>query len=586
MAQKITPPSVIKQINNLIDSGIESGNDPFMIFDIDSAIERVDRYSSDLLKVFEKSTIAYSYKSNHLSRWCQLLCAKGGAAEVCSSDELQLALKDGFKNIFFDGPLKTYKELSLAIENNVIIDIDNIDELLNVRKICEEKKKVAKIKIRLSHYYDDNLSRFGLNRDEFLEIMNDNLLSSKWTIFCGFHLHVGSNMKSPKKICDAILYYKDILREFMPENGMLNLGSGIPADSFSAEVNIQTPKPITFFIAIRNMLLEHIGPTIEGWHFVFEPGRHFVEDFGYLVGRIFSKKERYSVTVAQSNLGINWIPSIRNWHHSFQLLGKDVSKNKTEHIVSGYNCFECDCLFPSIQLSKFIDNPLFVVRGCGAYDMQTCTEWTRRLYPVYTITGEQLDISRVHRNISDFRRYDVSISPSFIKVDEDIELHTPKLTHLLNLFNLVMRNKSYFQRYMDWPKYINEVSDTRSFIEQSSINNQNGSQLVLLIHFKSKICGVVSFNSIDLGNKTATIGYWLGHEFHHNGIVTRCINKLLEQYSRDYLISRFVIKCITSNQPSNNVAIRCGFTYEGTLRKAEILNGVAYDQNIYSKLIL
>ncbi|HFS2635765.1 TPA: 50S ribosomal protein L7/L12-serine acetyltransferase, partial [Escherichia coli] len=48
---------------------------------------------------------------------------------------------------------------------------------------------------------------------------------------------------------------------------------------------------------------------------------------------------------------------------------------------------------------------------------------------------------------------------------------------------------------------------------------------------------------------------------------------------------RFVIKCIVDNKKSNATALRCGFTLEGVLQKAEILNGVSYDQNIYSKVI-
>ncbi|TMQ79130.1 50S ribosomal protein L7/L12-serine acetyltransferase, partial [Escherichia coli] len=36
---------------------------------------------------------------------------------------------------------------------------------------------------------------------------------------------------------------------------------------------------------------------------------------------------------------------------------------------------------------------------------------------------------------------------------------------------------------------------------------------------------------------------------------------------------------------SNATALRCGFILEGVLQKAEILNCVSYDQNIYSKVI-
>lgn len=63
------------------------------------------------------------------------------------------------------------------------------------------------------------------------------------------------------------------------------------------------------------------------------------------------------------------------------------------------------------------------------------------------------------------------------------------------------------------------------------------------------------------------------------------INKLIQEYGDSGVIKRCVIKCIIDNKKSNATALRCGFTLEGVLQKAEILNGVSYDQNIYSKVI-
>lgn len=63
------------------------------------------------------------------------------------------------------------------------------------------------------------------------------------------------------------------------------------------------------------------------------------------------------------------------------------------------------------------------------------------------------------------------------------------------------------------------------------------------------------------------------------------MNKLVQEYSKDNRIQRFVIKCITNNKKSNLVAKRCGFELEGVLKKAEIIGGTAYDQNIYARIV-
>lgn len=588
MAQKITPPQIIKHAKKLIDSGIESGEHPFMIFDIDAALERLDSYLSQLKKSFSRCSIAYSYKSNNLAQWCQAISERGLYAEVCSLDEMRLADKDGFKSIVFDGPLKLSSELEKAIELGALVEIDNIDECERLDALCKNKGLQCKVHVRLSHFYDDNLSRFGLSKDEVTELFSFIITKSNSLILKGFHLHVGSNLPNADKICKTIVQYKNIISNYMPVDGILNLGSGIPADSFDSSVNIPTPRPEYFFSAIRATIQQCFGDKSENWHYVFEPGRHLVEDFGYFIGKVTNIKKRYDVNVAQSNIGINWIPSIRNWDHSFLPftdLDNHVSDDNNEYILAGFNCFECDCLFPSINVSENLYGSFFAIRGCGAYDMQTGNQWTRKSYPIYSIIDDILDISRVHRQERHFRQYDTSNTFKPIKVNDNLSLVYPELRHSKKLFMLIEENKHYFSEALAWPEYVNEVSDSVTFIEQSRLDNQNKKALVLFLMYKSNIAGVISFNSIDIQNRTAYIGYWLGKSYQGKGIITESLNRLIHDYSSTGMINRFVIKCVIDNIKSNAVALRCGFTLEGVLRKAEVLNGIAHDQNIYSKII-
>ncbi|HCU1401628.1 TPA: GNAT family N-acetyltransferase, partial [Escherichia coli] len=127
MAQKITPSKIVKHARELIIKGIESGENSFVIFDVDGALERLDHYRCQLKSFFPNSSIAYSYKSNNLAQWCQIISGKGLYAEVCSVDEMNLAKRDGFKRIVFDGPLKKTSELLKAIEIGALIEVDNID---------------------------------------------------------------------------------------------------------------------------------------------------------------------------------------------------------------------------------------------------------------------------------------------------------------------------------------------------------------------------------------------------------------------------------------------------------------------------
>lgn len=217
--------------------------------------------------------------------------------------------------------------------------------------------------------------------------------------------------------------------------------------------------------------------------------------------------------------------------------------------------------------------------------MQTGNQWTRKSYPIYSIIDDILDISRVHRQERHFRQYDTSNTFKPIKVNDNLSLVYPELRHSKKLFMLIEENKYYFSETLAWPEYVNEISDSVTFIEQSRLDNQNKKALVLFLMYKSNIAGVISFNSIDIQNRTAYIGYWLGKSYQGKGIITEALNRLIHDYSSTGMINRFVIKCVIDNIKSNAVALRCGFTLEGVLRKAEVLNGIAHDQNIYSKII-
>ncbi|EJV7348332.1 GNAT family N-acetyltransferase, partial [Salmonella enterica subsp. enterica serovar Infantis] len=137
MAQKITPSKIVKHARELIIKGIESGDNSFVIFDVDGALERLEHYRCQLKSFFPNSSIAYSYKSNNLAQWCQIISGKGLYAEVCSVDEMNLAKRDGFNRIVFDGPLKKTSELLKAIEIGALIEVDNIDECKRLNELCK-----------------------------------------------------------------------------------------------------------------------------------------------------------------------------------------------------------------------------------------------------------------------------------------------------------------------------------------------------------------------------------------------------------------------------------------------------------------
>lgn len=153
------------------------------------------------------------------------------------------------------------------------------------------------------------------------------------------------------------------------------------------------------------------------------------------------------------------------------------------------------------------------------------------------------------------------------------------------LYELVMRNKAWLQKAMDWPQYVTSEEDIRKTAQGNYLLHHHGGAKMFLIFQHEEPIGVFSFNAIEKTNKTAYIGYWLDEKLQGQRIISKAIDAVLAKYSKEGSLRRFVIKCIVSNESSNRVAQRNGFILEGCLRQAEYLNGKFYDQNIYARIV-
>ncbi|WP_370931496.1 GNAT family N-acetyltransferase [Bartonella sp. DGB1] len=176
------------------------------------------------------------------------------------------------------------------------------------------------------------------------------------------------------------------------------------------------------------------------------------------------------------------------------------------------------------------------------------------------------------------------VKEDIIFIEDNLKLVVASSAFASAIFEAIDFNRENFSKYMAWPSFVKQEADTlKSLQDFYSAHQKNASKTYVILYF-DKVVGVVGFNNIDKGNKVAEIGYWLDSRSAGNGIVTKAVLALVKYYQTGDLINRFVIKCSVANSKSNAVAKRCGFTLEGRLRKAEYLNGIFYDQNIYSWL--
>lgn len=172
-----------------------------------------------------------------------------------------------------------------------------------------------------------------------------------------------------------------------------------------------------------------------------------------------------------------------------------------------------------------------------------------------------------------------------LRVNEDIVLCSVHERYVDALYALVVANRDYLQQAMNWPQYVTGPEETRKTAQGNYMLHHRGYAKMFLIFWRDELCGVLSFNQIEPLNKTAYIGYWLAEAMQGKGIISHSVQTIMQHYADKGEVRRFVIKCIVTNEASNRVAQRNGFTLEGRLKQAEYLNGAYHDQHIYARIV-
>jgi [ribosomal protein S5]-alanine N-acetyltransferase len=78
------------------------------------------------------------------------------------------------------------------------------------------------------------------------------------------------------------------------------------------------------------------------------------------------------------------------------------------------------------------------------------------------------------------------------------------------------------------------------------------------------------------------IGYWLGKAFWNKGIMTNALPAFAKYIAIHYGIIRLEATIFDYNEASIRVVEKCGFNYEGTLKKAYFKDGKYIDGKLYA----
>ena len=88
----------------------------------------------------------------------------------------------------------------------------------------------------------------------------------------------------------------------------------------------------------------------------------------------------------------------------------------------------------------------------------------------------------------------------------------------------------------------------------------------------------------DVNRLTAELGYWLAERFWGRGIMTAAVGAIVRHAFETLPLERIEAFVYANNPASARVLEKCGFTFEGRLRRSVIKDGTVLDSLLYALL--
>jgi ribosomal-protein-serine acetyltransferase len=172
------------------------------------------------------------------------------------------------------------------------------------------------------------------------------------------------------------------------------------------------------------------------------------------------------------------------------------------------------------------------------------------------------------------------VFPDYIK-DGDIELIklAPTFENARLCFELVDSDREYLRKWMTWVDNIKSPEDQFRNLEKRADSARGD----YYIKYRGELVGAAGFVDVSAKHNYGEIGFFIAQNMQGHGIVSRAV-KMLEKFFFDAGGNRIQICMDIDNLPSENIAKRLGYVYEGTHRGAFMLYGEPRDIQVYSKL--
>jgi diaminopimelate decarboxylase len=391
----------------------EQFGESFYILDSKKFSDNFDEFLDEFTKIYPKTNIGYSYKTNYTPKLCKIIDTKGAYAEVVSTMEYDLALKIGVspKNIIVNGPYKNKQALKKFLLNGSNVNIDSYKEAHDIIDIANENQdKILNLGLRCNFEINDSLiSRFGFDvyNDEFYKLF-DRLKKIDNIELNGIHCHFPNrDLESYIPRVEKILDLADKLFEIAPK--YIDMGGGYFGrvnESLQKQFSTRVPEYKEYAKVIATRFQEHYKDLSEDKKpmLLLEPGSALVGDTMQFVAKVLDiktvRKKNIALT-SGSKFNIGLLTSSVNM--PIKVYSNVNNRTNYDDIdIAGFTCIESDYLFKSYNGDIDISDYL-VFSNVGSYSIVFKPQFILPNVPVieYNVKDTNYEVVKRQETVED-----------------------------------------------------------------------------------------------------------------------------------------------------------------------------------------
>jgi len=387
---------------------------PLYVYNEDILRDRMHTVSQIITKYEFHSN--YSIKANTNLNILKIALSEGLYADAMSTGEMEFLLRAGFpsEKIFFVSNNVAKEELQFAIDHNIMVSLDSLDQLELFGTLNKGGKCAVRINPGVGAGHHEKVvtagkkTKFAVAEEDIDKIFD---IAKKYDLkIAGINQHVGSLFMDPEPFLQAVKNFLRIAKKF--ENlEFIDFGGGygipyhklddeqkFPMDSFKAE--------------FEKLVEEFVSEYGYAPLFKTEPGRFCVAESCVILGRVQATKQNAGVHYAGTDIGMNVLvrPSMYDSWHDIEVIrdSEVVSRdNLTEQTVTGNICESGDILAKNRMLPEIKTGDLVAVLDAGAYGYAMCSSYNSRPRPAEVLIKKDGSIELIRRRetIEDLFRF-------------------------------------------------------------------------------------------------------------------------------------------------------------------------------------